>query len=104
MEAEQHAFVAAKVPEALQGLAADLLAQTGKLDPVEDRLLDELFRNTVKIRQLEVEENINQLRFIMEEAQQEGDLRVQNYQQLAVQHSRLRSSLDRALRKPGTRK
>jgi DNA primase len=102
VEAEHHAFVAARVPETLQGLAKDLLAQSAKLDPVEDRLLEELFRNIVKIRRLVVEENINQLRFIMEEARQEGDLRATGYQQLAVQHSRLRNSLDRALIKSGT--
>jgi DNA primase len=104
VEAEHHAFVAARVPETLEGLAKDLLAQTGTLDPVDDRLLEELFRNIIKIRRLVVEENINQLRFIMEEAQQEGDLRVQGYQQLAVQHSQLRNNLDRALGKAGARR
>jgi DNA primase len=99
VEADHHAFVAARVPETLQGLAKDLLAQTQELDPVDDRLLEELFRNIVKIRRLAVEQSINQLRFIMEEAQQEGDLRVKNYQQLAVQHSRLRNDLDRALKR-----
>jgi hypothetical protein len=82
----------------------DLLAQSEKLDPVEDRLLEELFRNVVSIRRLAVEQNINQLRFIMEEAQQEGDLRMKNYQELAVQHSRLRNSLDQALQKADTRR
>lgn len=104
VEADHHAYAAARLPETLQGLAADLLAQTAKLDPVDDRLLEELFRGVVKIRQLAVEENLNQLRFIMEEAQQEGDLRVKNYQQLAVQHSRLRHSLDRALHRSAGRK
>jgi DNA primase len=104
VEAEHQAFVAERLPEALQGLANDLLAQTAKLDPVEDRLLEELFRDIIKIRRLVVEENINQLRFIMEEAQQDGDLRATNYQQLAVQHSRLRNNLDRALVKSGTRR
>jgi DNA primase len=104
VEADHHAYVAAHVPEALQALTGELLAQTEKLDPVQDRLLEELFRGVVKIRQLAVEQNINQLRFIMEEAQQEGDLRVTNYQQMAVQHSRLRNTLDRALQKNGLRR
>ncbi|HVN15521.1 MAG TPA: toprim domain-containing protein, partial [Anaerolineales bacterium] len=104
VEAEHHAFVAARVPETLQGLAKDLLARTEKLDPVDDRLLEELFRNVIAMRRLVVEENINQLRFIMEEAQLEGDLKVMNYQEMALQHSRLRNSLDRAMQKISVRK
>lgn len=104
VEAEHHAYVAARVPEALQGLTKDLLIHTEKLDPADDRLLEELFRNVIAMRRLMVEENINQLRFIMEEAQQEGDLRVMNYQETALQHSRLRNSLDRAIQKISVRK
>ncbi len=104
VEAEHHAFVSARVPEMLQGLAKELLTQTEKLDPLDDRLLEELFRNVVKMRRLVVEANFNQLRFIMEDAQQEGDLRVTNYQELSMQYARLRNSLDRALKKVGTRK
>ena len=104
VEAEHHAFVAARIPETLQGLAKDLLVRTEKLDPVDDRLLEELFRNVIAMRRLVVEENINQLRFIMEEAQLEGDLKVMNYQEMALQHSRLRNSLDRAMQKISVRK
>ncbi len=104
VEADHHAFVTARIPEDLLGLAKDLLAHTEKLDPVDDRLLEELFRNVVKMRRLVVEENFNQLRFIMEDAQQEGDLRVKNYQELAMQYSRLRHHLDRALKTINARK
>jgi hypothetical protein len=104
VEAEHHAFVAARVPEMLQGLAKDLLTQTEKLDPLDDRLLEELFRNVVKMRRLVVEQNFNQLRFIQEDAQRDGDLRVTPYQELSVQYTRLRNSLDRALKKVSARK
>jgi DNA primase len=104
VEADHHAFVTTCIPEDLLGLATDLLTHTEKLDPVDDRLLEELFRNVIKMRRLVVEEDFNQLRFIMEDAQQEGDLRVKNYQELAMQYGRLRNTLDRALRKTNARK
>ena len=104
VEAEHHAFVARRVPETLQGLAKDLLAQTEKLDSVDDRLLEELFLQIILMRQLVVEENFNQLHFITEEAQQEGDLRVKGYQELSVQLARERNKLDRARQKASTRK
>jgi hypothetical protein len=99
--------VTTRIPEDLLGLATDLLVQTETLDPVDERLLEEVFRNVIKMRRLVVEENFNQLRFIMEDAQQEGgggDLRIKNYQELAMQYSRLRNNLDRASRKINARK
>jgi len=104
VESEHQTFVAARVPETLQGLAKELLVQTEKLDPVDDRLLEELFLQIVLMRQLVVEENFNQLRFITEEAQQEGDLRVKSYQELSVQLARERNRLDRARQRASTRK
>ncbi|HEY2981820.1 MAG TPA: DNA primase [Anaerolineales bacterium] len=102
-EADHHQFVAGHVPEGLGGLTKDLLSQTEKLERVDERLLEELFRAVIKMRRLVVEENINQLRFIMEEAQHEGDSKVTNYQELAVQHNRLRNNLDRALQRLSSR-
>ncbi|MBI3173542.1 MAG: DNA primase [Chloroflexi bacterium] len=104
VEADHHAYVTARIPEDLLGLAKDLLSQTEKLDPVDDRLLEELFRSVIKMRRLIVEANFNQLRFIMEDAQQEGDLRVKSYQEQALQYSRLRNNLDRALKSVNARK
>ncbi len=104
VEADHHAYVTARIPEDLLGLAKDLLSQTEKLDPVDDRLLEELFRSVIKMRRLIVEANFNQLRFIMEDAQQEGDLRVKSYQEQALQYSRLRHNLDRALKSVNARK
>ncbi len=103
-EADHHQFVAVHVPETLGGLTKELLTQTEKLERVDERTLEELFRAVIKMRRLVVEENINQLRFIMEEAQQDGDLKVKNYQEMAVQHNRLRNNLDRALQRMSTRR
>lgn len=104
VEADHHAYVTARIPEDLLGLAKDLLAHSENLDPVDDRLLEELFRGVIKIRRLVVDTNLNQLRFIMEDAQQEGDLRVKGYQELSLQYSRLRHNLDRALKSVNARK
>ncbi len=93
---EPHEFVRQEMPPSLQGLTAELMSQQ---ETVADKLLEELFRSVVQIRRFVVEENLNQLRFIMEEAQQAGDLRVKKYQEMALQFSRLRSHLDRALAK-----
>jgi len=95
-ETEHHAFVVEALPESLRGLSRELLAQTEKLDPVEDKLMEELLRGVIKLRRVAAGENLNQLRFLQEDAQQTGDLRAASYQDLVLQHTRLLRELDQA--------
>jgi DNA primase len=98
-QTEHHEFVVEALPESLRGLSRELLAQTEKLDPVEEKLLEELFRAVIKLRRAAAGEHLNQLRFLQEEAQQSGDLRAASYQGLVLQHTRLLRDLDQANRK-----
>jgi DNA primase len=87
------------LPETLVGLVQELQAQPVQLDPVEDRTLDDLTRTILKIRRLGIDENINQLRFFQEDAQQQGDLREDVYMEMVSQARRSRLTLDQASRK-----
>jgi hypothetical protein len=49
-------------------------------------------------------ESLNQLRFMFEEAQQQGDLRATAYQEQVLQHTRLLRDLDHAGRKLSLRR
>ncbi len=97
-------YVSGHMPEALQDLSQELLAQAEKLDPVDERNLEELVRNVIQLRRLALGENLNQLRFLQEEAQQQGDLRATSYQELVLQHTRLLRDLDQAGRKLSLRR
>jgi DNA primase len=97
-------YLNAKVPEALASLAADLLTLTQTLDPVDDRLLEDLFRGVIKIRRTVLNESVNQLRFLQEEAQQAGDLRAASYREMVQQQSLLLRALDQAGLKPASRR
>ena len=94
--AEHHAFVAEAIPESLQGLSRDLLARAGPLDRMEDKLLEEILRGVIKLRRVAAGENLNQLRFLQEEAHQDGDLRASSYTELVLKHTRLLRDLDQA--------
>ncbi len=96
---EHHEFVVDALPESLQGLSRDLIAQTEKLERAEEKLLEELLRGVIKLRRVAAGENLNQLRFLQEEAQQDGDLRAPSYNELVLQHTRLLRDLDQAFRK-----
>jgi DNA primase len=103
-QADHHQFVVEAMPESLRVLSSELLARVQNLDPVEERLLEELLRGVIKLRRVALGENLNQLRFLQEEAQQAGDLRAASYQDLVLQHTRLLRDLDQANRKMSLRR
>ncbi len=98
-QTEHHEFVVEALPESLRVLSRELLVQTEKLEPVEEKLMEELLRGVIKLRRVAAGENLNQLRFLQEDAQQTGDLRAASYQDLVLQHTRLLRDLDQAGRK-----
>jgi hypothetical protein len=102
-QAEHHEFVVEALPESLHGLSRELMSQTSKLDPVEEKLLEELLRGVIKLRRVAAGENLNQLRFLQEEAGQAGDLRAASYQDLVLQHTKLLRDLDQAHHKMSLR-
>jgi DNA primase len=97
--AEHHDFVISSVPESLQGLSRDLIAQTEKMERLDEKLLEELLRGIIKMRKVAAGENINQLRFLQEEAYQSGDWRASSYHDLVLQNTKLLRDLDQASRK-----
>lgn len=103
-ESDHHEFVLAHVPQSLRALADDLLTRTEHLDPLEEKLLEELLRGVIKMRRAALNQSLNQLRFLLEEAQQEGDLRATSVQELVLQHTRLLRDLDQASRQFAARR
>jgi DNA primase len=89
-------YLSSQIPQTLGPLAQELINQTKGLDPVDGKNLEELIRSVIKLRKLLMNENLNQLRFLQEEAQQGGDLRAASYADLVLQHTRLLRDLDQA--------
>lgn len=101
---DHHQFVVMHLPDALLETVAEDLKQTEALDPIEEKVIDELFRGVVNMRRIIAEKNINQLRFIMEEEQQSGDLLVRTYQKAVQEQLRFRDHLDQALKRKNFRR
>jgi DNA primase len=99
VESDQHQYVVIHLPEPLKGLAQDLLGQAQKLDPLDDRLLEELQRLVQKLRRARANLDLTQTRFLQEEAQQNGDPRASLYQQQVLQLAKLINSIDQANRR-----
>jgi DNA primase len=103
-QTEHHDYVVGAVPETLQGLSRELFAQTEKMERMDEKLLEELLRGVIKLRRVAAGENLNQLRFLQEEAHQSGDLRATSYQHLVLQNTKLLRDLDQASRKMSLKK
>jgi DNA primase len=97
--AEPLSFVLNSLSLPMMELADDLLARTEKLDPNDERVLNDLLRTLLDLRHRRVRQDIDYLRYLMEEAQQQGDLLTAQYQQSMVQHIQMRNRLDHALGK-----
>lgn len=89
-------FVLAKIPEALTALTTELFSRTEKLDPSEDKLLDDLLARFLDLRRTHAMTNVNQLRYMQEDEQQIGGENLKTYQEQTIQFTRLLRGLDQA--------
>lgn len=81
----------------LMELADQLLMKTEKLDPNEEKVLEDLVRTLLVLRQRRLFQEIEHIRYLMEEYQGAENDRVQDYQDTMVQYIKARSRLDKAL-------
>ena len=98
-EKDYHHYVTSHLPETISDVSKDLLAQTEQLDPVDDKLVEELLARFMDLRRANAMLNVNQLRFLQEEEQQQGGANLKAYQEQAVQFTKLLNNLDQAKRK-----
>ncbi len=98
-EKDHRNFMVTHLPDALEDLTKELLARTEVLDPVEDRVLDDLVNRCIDLRRTVAQASIGQLRFLQEDEQQQGGANLKIYQEQTTQFSRLLQSLDRAKQK-----
>lgn len=80
-------------------MADDLLARTNKLDPNEERILADLVRTVLSLRLRNLKQYNDHLRFLQEEAQEQGDLMAVEYGRIMVSNSRILHQLDKAMGK-----
>ncbi|MEW6286970.1 MAG: DNA primase [Chloroflexota bacterium] len=98
-QTEHHKFVVQALPESLAARSVELMREAVEVEKREEKLLEELLRGVIKLRRQAAGENLNQLRFLQEEAHQSGDLRASSYMELVLRHTRLLRELDEAYRK-----
>jgi len=95
-ETEPLAYVMNRLSLPLMDVADGLLERTEKLDPNADKVFEDLLRTILDLRRKSLRQNIDHIRFLMEEAQQLGNLDIGEYQQMILRYTQTRERLDRA--------
>jgi DNA primase len=96
-EQEPVAYVHARLSQPLTELVERLTTSAGPEEPNQERLVEHVLRNILLLRDFYLKENLNQLRFLQEETQEQGELRTAPYIELVQQQALVRRVLDQAL-------
>jgi DNA primase len=96
-EQEPAIYIQERLTPMLEELSERLTKATGPDEPNQERLVEHLMRNILLLRDFYLKENLNQLRFLQEETQEQGELRTAAYIELVQQHALVRRALDQAL-------
>jgi DNA primase len=78
-------------------LADNLLAQTSELDPHDERVLEDLMRGLLDLRNRILHQDIEYQRYLFEEAQEQGNLKITQFGQTMVQLTEAKRRIDKAL-------
>lgn len=97
--AEPLNFVLNSLSLSLMEVADNLLEHTSELDPNEDRVLDDLMRGLLDLRRRKLHQELEYQRFLIEEAQNQGDIKATQHLHYMVQLAEAKRRIDRAINK-----
>jgi DNA primase len=94
---EPQNFALDHLPYPLLEYADQILIQTKDLDPYAEYVLDDLLRSILRLREYTLNQSNNQLRFLMEDAQEQGTLRTEEYQKAIYENTLVLNKIYQAL-------
>ena len=96
-------FVMNNMSLPLMDLADGLLARTEKLDPNEERVLEDLMRGLLDLRRRRLHQELDYQRLLIEESQVQGDIRATQHLQYMVKLAEAKRRIDYAMKKYSSR-
>jgi DNA primase len=90
-------FTMENLPLPLFDMVDDLLVSSEDLDPAADRVLEDLLRAILHLRLKHLRQTGDQLRFLQQEAHEQGDLKAAQYSQTLLHITRNLDLVNRAL-------
>jgi hypothetical protein len=93
---EPASYTLDNLPLPLLDRADELLQTSQQLDPSCERVFEDLLRTIIMLRRRKLHRGNEQMRFLQQTAQDEGDLKASEYQQVMVQNTLNLQRLDKA--------
>jgi len=94
---EPSSYALQNLPLPLLERADELLVTSEEFDPNAERVFEDLLRSVLLLRRRTLHKNNEQMRFLQEDAQEAGDLKASEYQQVMLQNIVTLQRLDKAL-------
>jgi DNA primase len=96
--AEPQNFVLNSLSLTMMELADSMLDRTARLDPQDERVLEDLMRGLLTLRRRRIDQELEYRQFLIVEAQERGDLKATQDTQSVVQLAQIRRFIDEALK------
>ncbi len=96
-EQEPYSYALQNLPMTLLDRMEEILKQSATLDPADDKVFEDLLRTFLLLRRRTLRKSNEQMRYLQQQAQQEGDLKASEYQPLMIQNTQTLLRLDQAL-------
>ena len=94
---EPSSYALQNLPLPLLERADELLVTSEEYDPNAERVFDDLLRSILLLRRRTLHKNNEQMRFLQENAQEAGDIKASEFQQVMLQNILTLQRLDKAL-------
>jgi len=94
---EPSSYTLQNLPLPLLDRADELLVNSKELDPNTERVFEDLLRGILQLRRRTLRKTNEQMRFLQETAQEEGDLKASEFAQVMIQNTLTLQRLDKAL-------
>ena len=98
-EVEPTSYVLNNLPMIFMDLVDKLLISTTEFDSAVDKLLEDLLRALLSLRRWRVLSNTSHLRYVLENEQENGDLKATDYQQVIIQNLADLQKIDKAMKR-----
>ncbi len=102
-ELDANQYILEKLPETLQDLVRELLAPYDQGEPTPEKLIENLVRTMMRLRESRTHKHLDQLIFMQKDIQEEGGLRVDEFQGIhtyVYQCTLALKAIDKALGQP----
>lgn len=100
MNLEPGEFILQQIPSELEELVSEMKAKLNLENLPENRQMEDLFRTVLRMRHEQINQEMNQLRFLQQEGQELETQDQENYNERIVQSAQTLARINRALHDP----